>query len=97
MRVGFGEDGVVGGGFPFVVVGFDVVLAHRVVGKGIPHEESAQVGMAGENDAEEVEDFALLEFAGTPDRGERRDGVGVGAIGGAQVEDDRRGGFFLTE
>jgi hypothetical protein len=37
----------------------------------VPHQDAAQVGMAGEDDAEEVEDLALLEFARAPDRGER--------------------------
>jgi len=45
--------------------------------------------VAFENDAEEVEDFALLEIAGTPDGRERRQRHGVGAIGGAQADHDR--------
>ena len=42
--------------------------------------------MAGEVDAEEVEDFALVEVGGGPDGG---DGVDVGVVA---VERGRRGG-----
>ena len=54
-----------------VVVGIDVVAAHGVVDELVPHEDAAEVGMAVEDDAEEIEDLALLELGAAPDGGER--------------------------
>jgi len=45
------------------VVGGDVVLAHGVVLELVPHQDAAEVGVAVEHDAEEVEDLAFLEVA----------------------------------
>ena len=54
-----------------VVVGIDVIAAHGMVGELVPHQDAAQVGVAVEDDAEEVEDLALLELGAAPDRRER--------------------------
>ena len=62
---------VVGGGLVFVVVGIDVVPAHGMVLEFVPHQQAAQVGVAVEEDPEEVEDLALLELRAAPDGGER--------------------------
>ena len=63
MDLSLSEDGAVRGRFPFVVVWFDIVLAHGVVFKLVPHEDAAEIGVIGEEDAEEIEDFAFLELA----------------------------------
>ena len=59
------------GRFVFVIVRIDVVPAHGVVDEPVPHQDAAQVGVAVEDDAEEVEDLALLEFRAAPDGRER--------------------------
>ena len=46
----------------FVIVRLDVILAHRMIGKLIPHQDAAQIGMAVEMNAVEIEDLALLKF-----------------------------------
>ena len=76
-------------GLPLVVVGLDVVLAHRMILELVPHQDAAQVGVALEDDAVEVEHLALLELARAPDRRERRQRDLVGAVAGAQPEDHR--------
>ena len=83
------KDVAVGRGLPLVVLGLHVVLAHRVVLEPVPHEDAAQVGVAREDDAVKVEDLALLEFAGAPDRRERRQRDPVGAVLRAHADDDR--------
>ena len=45
--------------------------------------------MTVELHAEEIEDFAFLEFTGAPDRRERGHVGAIGAVGGAQPDDDR--------
>ncbi len=75
-----------GGGLVLVVVGVDVVAAHGVVDELVPHEEAAEVGVAVEVDAVEVEDLALLKFGAAPDGGEGGEmRVGV-AVCGAEAE-----------
>jgi len=51
---------------PFVVMRFDVIFAHRMVLKIVPHQDAPQIGMAVEHDAVKVVDFALLKFAAAP-------------------------------
>ena len=86
MGFGFFEDRAVRRGLPLVIVGLDVVAAHRVVFELVPHQNTTEIGMADEGDAEEIEDFAFLKFAGAPDGRERGDGSLVGAVAGAQTE-----------
>ncbi len=71
------------------IVGLHVVLAHGVVLEFIPHQQAAQIGMAGKDDAVEIEDFALLKLRRAPDGRERRQLDLVGAICCAHAEDDR--------
>src|SRR6266511_4117710 len=66
------QHGVVRRRLVFVVVWIDVIFAHRIILEAVPHQDAAQVGMALQNDAVEIEDFALLKFAATPDRREGR-------------------------
>ena len=73
----------------FVVGGRDVVFAHGVVGELVPHEDAAQIGMAVEDDAVEVEGLALLKLRAAPDRGERGNMDLVGAVLGAQAQNYR--------
>src|SRR3990172_7626259 len=49
----------------------DEVLAERMAQEPFPHQEALEVGMAGEDDAEEVVDFALLQVGSLPERRER--------------------------
>lgn len=44
--------------------------------------------MARKNNSVEVKNFPLLKIAGSPNRGERRKGDRIGAIGGAQSNHD---------
>ena len=71
MLAGAFQDFVVRGRLVLVVVGLDVVPAHGMVNEAVPHQDAAQVGMAVEDDAEEVEDLALLELGAAPDGSER--------------------------
>jgi hypothetical protein len=80
VLAGAGEDFVVGGGLVLVVVGIDVVAAHGVVDEVVPHEEAAEVGVPVEDDAEEVEDLALLEFGAAPDGSEGGEMDGLVAV-----------------
>src|SRR5437870_3705788 len=48
------------GGDAVVLLGLDEVLAQRVARPVLRHEDAAQVGMALEDDTEEVEGLALL-------------------------------------
>ena len=59
----------------FVIVGLDVILAHGVVLELVPHQNAAQVGMAVEDDAVEIEDLALLKFGTSA-----RPGVSDGSV-----------------
>ena len=71
---------------PLVVVRFAVVAAHRVVLEAVPHQDAAQVGVAFKDDAEEVVHFAFLEFRAAPDRRQRGQRHGVGAVAGDQPQ-----------
>ena len=48
-----------------------MVLAQGVALPGIGHEDAAQVGVAGEADAEHVVDLPLVPVGGRPDAGDR--------------------------
>jgi hypothetical protein len=85
MGFGFFEDRAVRRGLPLVIVGLDVVAPHGMVFELVPHQNTTEIGMADEGDAEEVEDFAFLKFAGAPNGRERGDGSLVGAVAGAAV------------
>ena len=56
-----------------LVIGLEEVLAERIVGEAVPHQDPLQLGMAGEPDAHHVVDFALLEIGPAVDVVERRD------------------------
>lgn len=73
----------------FIVVRLDVIFAHRMILKIVPHENAAQIGVAVEDDAVKVENFALLKLAAAPDGRERGDVIFVRAIRRALAEDDR--------
>ena len=77
------------GGLVLVVVGIDVVAAHGVVDEAVPHKDAAEVGMAVEDDAVEVEDLAFLELGAAPDGGERGQMDAGFAVGGAQADGQR--------
>src|SRR5581483_2892778 len=62
----------------FVVAHLDLadqrkVLAERMPDKAVIGEDAPQVGMALENNAEEIERFALEPIGGVPDIVDRRD------------------------
>src|SRR5262245_26751564 len=82
-----------------VLLGLDEVLPERVPRPVLRHEDAAEVRMALEADAEEVEDLALFPFRVCPHAGEAREhGVVARRIGlqhelmpmpvGPQVVDD---------
>src|SRR5436309_9019131 len=56
-----------------VLLGLDEVLAQRVSRPVLRHEDAAEVGVALEDDAEEVEDLALLPVGVAPQAGHRGD------------------------
>src|SRR5262249_13862760 len=49
-------------GRPFVIR-LEIILAERIIGKAVPHQNARQVGVAGEANAHHVVDFALLEIS----------------------------------
>jgi hypothetical protein len=53
------------------------IFLEREVGIAVPHEDAAQVGMAGEVDAHHVIDFALMPVGALVDGDDRVDGVVV--------------------
>jgi len=59
-----------------------------VIFEFIPHQQAAQIRVARKNNSVEVKNFPLLKIAGSPNRGERRKGDRIGAIGGAQSNHD---------
>ena len=75
------------GGLVLVVVGLDVVAAHGMILKLVPHQDAAQVGVAVEDDAVEVEDLALLELGPAPDGVSEGRWTPVGAVRGAHAQD----------
>src|SRR5579884_348052 len=52
-------------------------LAQREIGITLPHQDAAQVGMAGEADAEHIVGFALVPVGSRPES----DGAGHGRLG----------------
>ena len=50
------------------------ILAQRVIGIAVPHEDAAQIGMLVELDAHHVEDFALVPIGALINRYERING-----------------------
>src|SRR5262245_33486145 len=63
---------VVSCGLIFIVIRFDVIPAHRIILKVIPHEDAAQIGMPIENDAIKVIGLSLLKLGSTPNWRQRR-------------------------
>ncbi len=59
---------------PYLAVAFDgVVLAQGMALPVVGHHDAGEARVAGEVDAEEVEDFALVEVGGGPDGGDGGD------------------------
>ena len=84
------QHGVVRRGLVFVIVRRDVVLAHRMVGELVPHQDPAQVGMPGEDDAEKIKDLALLELGAAPNRRPQMEWcASVVAVAGAHAQHER--------
>ena len=82
MRLRPRQHFIVRRGLVFKVVGLNVILAHGVVFEPVPHQNAAQVGMAGEDDPVEIEDLALLKLGRAPDGRERGQLDLVGAVRG---------------
>src|SRR3970282_1563416 len=60
-------------GFVFCLeIGLAPVLAQRMAGEALPHQDAAQVGMPGEANAEQIPGLAFLELDAGVDREERR-------------------------
>src|SRR5678809_1209958 len=78
-----------GGGLVFKIIRIDVVLPHRVIFEFIPHQDSAEVWMGIESNAEKVKYFAFLEFGGTPNGGQRGQVHIVRSVASAESQDDR--------
>ena len=76
---------------PFVI-GFEEVLAERVVGVAVPHQDALQLGVPGEPDAHHVVDLALLEVGPLPDRDDRGDLALALGLGRPDPELDQRAG-----
>src|SRR5262245_57598726 len=55
-----------------ILLGLDEVLAQRMTGPILGHQDAAQVGVALEGDAEQVEDLPLLPVGVAPDLAHRR-------------------------
>ena len=80
MLVRLYQNIVVRRGLVLVVVGLDIVFAHGMIFKLVPHQYAAQIGMAVEDDSVEVEDLALLKFRAAPDWRKRGQMDFVGAV-----------------
>ena len=89
MLLRFFQHVVVRRWFVFVIVRFAIIFAHRKIGEFIPHQDAAQIGMAVEVDAVEIEDLAFLKFRAAPDRSERGKQRAFCAIVGSQPDDNR--------
>src|SRR5262249_42054684 len=73
----------------FIVVWFDIVFAHGVILKSIPHQDAAQIGVVLENNSVEVKDFTLLKLRTTPNRCQRRQMILFGSVFGPYAENQR--------
>ena len=74
-----------------LVIGLEEILAERVIGVSLPHEDALQLGVSGEADAHHVVDFALLEVGPAIDLVERRDhALPLGLVGADPQLDQRR-------
>ena len=89
MRLRARQHGIVCRRLVFKVVRLHIVLAHGMVFEAVPHQNPPQIRMAGKDDPEEVEDFALLELRRAPDRRQRRQLDLIGAVDGAHAKDER--------
>ena len=69
--------------------GGNVILAHGMIDKLVPHQNAAQIGMPFKSDAEQIENFPLLKFATAPDRRQGGQRGLVRSIFGAQPDDQR--------
>src|SRR2546423_915459 len=80
---------IMGGWLVFVVIRLDVIFAHGMVLKAVPHQDAAQIRMTIENNAVEIKNLPLLKFAAAPNRRERRKMDFICAVFGAHSDDDR--------
>ena len=78
---------IMGCGLILIVIRCDVILAHRMIFKTVPHEDAAQIGMTVENNPIQIINLALLEFRTAPDRGKGLQMVLVGPILCPQAQD----------
>src|SRR5258705_2431193 len=88
MLLRFREDVVVRCRFVLVVIRLDIIFAHGMIFKFVPHQYSTQIGMAVEDDSVEVEDLALLKLCAAPNRSERWQMNFVGPVFRTQPEND---------
>ena len=51
----------------FVIVGFAIIFAHRMIDKLVPHQNAPQIWMAVEADAVKIKNLSLLKFRAAPD------------------------------
>src|SRR5260370_7053173 len=71
MLLRFHQHVVVRCRFVLVVIRLDVIFAHGMIFKFVPHQYTAQIGMAVEDDSVKVKDLALLKFCTAPNRCKR--------------------------
>ena len=71
---------------PLAVALHGIVLAQRVAVPVVGHHDAGEARVAGEVDAEEVEDFALVEVGGGPDGGDGVDGEVVAVDAGDEAD-----------
>src|SRR5882757_7736894 len=86
MLLCFCQNVLVRGRFVLVVVRFDVIFAHGMIFKFVPHQYTAQIGMTVEDDSVEVEDLALLKLRTAPYWSKRWQMNFVGTVFGTQPE-----------
>src|SRR4051794_15572756 len=77
------------GGLVLVVVGLNVIPAHRMIREAVPHQKAAKIGMAVEHNPIEIVDLPLLKLGTAPDGGKRRQMNSRVAIRGAHAERQR--------
>ena len=67
----------------------NIVLSHRVIGKLLPHQNTAQIGMPLEDNPVKVKNLTLLKLRAAPHRSQRRKLRLIRAIGGSQPQNHR--------
>ena len=74
--------------FVLVVIRLNIIFAHGMIFKFVPHQDTAQIGMTIEDDPIEVKNLALLKFRTSPDWSKRREMNFIGSVFGSQPEYD---------